>query len=110
MRSKRHGDVPLEKIVESVLEDRSVSRDEDSLLVFYVVLDLGFYPLTMSLRDYLKNIKEGKIPSWDSITRIRRKLQENRVDLRGKTWDLRQRRAIGFIESSRQGNLDIIDQ
>lgn len=63
-------------IVEEVLEENEKSRDNDFSLCIQVYLKLGFakrMPLGIIL--YYKNIEDA--PSFETITRIRRQIQND---------------------------------
>ena len=47
----------------------------------------------MSARDILKRLAKGDLPSYESISRCRRKLQEECPNLRGEKWHERHKRA-----------------
>lgn len=47
-------------------------------------------PAGISAKDYLQLYADGKLPSSESITRCRRKIQEDNPDLRGKFYRERQ--------------------
>lgn len=66
--------------VAKVLEENPAARDNDYILYFHVIQGLDNHPVTslldMSLADALKNMSQGKIPSIESIGRLRRLVQE----------------------------------
>jgi hypothetical protein len=43
----------------------------------------------MTGMDFLKLLSDGTLPSYESISRCRRKVQENDESLRGRLWDKR---------------------
>ena len=47
---------------------------------------------TMSARDILKRLAKGDLPSYESISRCRRKIQETNPTLRGRTWEARHKK------------------
>jgi hypothetical protein len=54
-------------------------------------MSVGVSPKRISARDLLVGMSERKLPHFDSITRMRRKLQEEHQHLRGKRWFERHR-------------------
>jgi hypothetical protein len=66
-------------------------RDDDALLVAaYYYKKRGSALHTMSAVDFLQLLVNGSLPFPDSITRVRRKLQEKYKDLRGSNYAIRQ--------------------
>lgn len=64
-------------------------RDSDSRLVaaFYYKKYGGRQTFdNLTAMEFLKHFAEGKFPLPDYITRVRRKLQEQCPELRGKAW------------------------
>ena len=74
--------------VERLLLDEPTLRDNDSKLVANV-----WYALIkvegMSAMEFLRAYADNKITPADTITRARRKMQEDNPDLRGKKWEER---------------------
>lgn len=68
-----------ENIVRTILTTKAATRGDDKLL-YYWVLSMEGYNLNISLYRYLLN-GEG-FPNFDTITRVRRKLQEKYPELR----------------------------
>ena len=66
-----------ENLVLSILENAPSSRGNDKILYYLVLKHLGF-STTVTLGEFLTN---DTFPNWESITRVRRKLQERRPDL-----------------------------
>jgi hypothetical protein len=67
-------------------------RDSDQRLVaFFHTLEMGGVSVckSMSAYEYLKAIVDGKLTNAESITRARRKVQENTPALRGKKYNER---------------------
>ena len=66
-----------EPIVFSILVNHKDTRDDDKKLYFYVLRAMGFdtnIPLSLFLA-------KPSYPNWESVTRVRRKLQERYKDL-----------------------------
>lgn len=66
-----------EPIVLNILTNHAEARDDDRRLYYWVLRSMGFdtnIPLSM----FLSN---PAYPNWESVTRVRRKLQERYRDL-----------------------------
>jgi hypothetical protein len=75
-----------------LLENKESLRDDDSkLIASFFINEIGRDKVDdMSAMDLLKLIGFGKLTSFESIRRVRAKLQENRPELRGKNYKERQ--------------------
>ena len=72
-----------------VLMHRPEARDNDNYLIWLVWHN--FYKVSMAdMMTFRDDFINNKIPSADSITRYRRKIQEEHIELRGKKYDERQ--------------------
>jgi hypothetical protein len=82
------------KIVEQLLKSSPKLRDNDQQLVanaWYVQVRDKFNIETMSAKNLLHELAQGNLMSSESITRCRRKLQEEHTYLRGNKWAERHR-------------------
>ena len=75
----------LDKVVNLLTEHPSL-RDSDERLTANI-----WYTHTKNVDEIdaitlLSRFAEGKLPSYESISRCRRKIQEEKPDLRGKKW------------------------
>ena len=75
----------LDKVVNLLTEHPSL-RDSDERLIANI-----WYNHTKNVGEIdaitlLSRFAEGKLPSYQSISRCRRKIQEEKPDLRGKKW------------------------
>ena len=80
-----------EDVVERILENNIKAREDDRYLFLCVLHLEGFDPTQISLQSYLENgmgcqntgngIEIKPFPNYDTITRVRRKLQEKRPNL-----------------------------
>ena len=62
-------------------------RDNDNkLIAAYYYSHFVKFSAQKTALDFLKDLAEGKMPTPDYITRVRRKLQEEDVGLRGKKY------------------------
>lgn len=82
------------QIIESLLIEVPTLRDNDERLVantlFQFIKYLGYNPNEIAASVLLRLYSEGKLPTIDYITRLRRKIQEERIDLRGERYINRQ--------------------
>ena len=72
----------LEDVVIAVLQESQLARKDDFHLIACVLEKIRPYVTSKSITYVLKNAKELKIPSFESITRARRKVQERYPDLK----------------------------
>lgn len=79
-----------ERLVRLVLEESTTARENDRFLYLCVLRLEGFAPESISLEEYLKfgkGVQQGRygespLPNYDTITRVRRKMQEKHPELR----------------------------
>jgi hypothetical protein len=69
-----------EDIVLDVLENNLKARQDDFILYGAVLKRLGV-DLKQTLYEFLAKAKENKMPSFETVTRCRRHIQELRLDL-----------------------------
>lgn len=87
----------MKQIVKNLLKQRGELRDDDRRLVMWV----WWYQIpairqnNMSAKEMMMHIVENpkKVDSWDNITRMRRKLQEEDPSLRGNKYEHRHSKA-----------------
>ena len=82
--------------VHSFLINHPVLRDSDERLMANIWSKAILPPHTLetiSAKGLLEKLSEGKLPSYESISRCRRKLQEECPNLRGEKWYERHKRA-----------------
>ena len=82
----------ITKLVDKVtrlLRDKSTLRDNDRRLTCNIWWKSVSNPELLMFEDFIKLYIKGNIPESDSITRCRRKVQEENEELRGESWDLR---------------------
>ena len=75
--------------ITKLLTIRPHLRDNDRRLTCNIWWDSVPNPESITFKDFTDLYIKGKIPESDSITRCRRKVQEEIKELRGKSWDLR---------------------
>ena len=82
------------ELVKDYLEAKPLLRDSDNKLVCRIWNNLleakGSNPKEASAHDLLCLISQDKLPSFESISRARRKIQEQYPHLRGNTYKQRQ--------------------
>lgn len=79
--------------IESILEDHANARDSDERVVWHYVARYYGDPADLTAQDLLSAMHNREIPRFESISRARRKVQEEREDLRGETYVGRKLRA-----------------
>ena len=82
----------IAKLVDRVtrlLTVKSDLRDNDRRLTCNIWWKSVSNPELLMFEDFIALYIKGKIPESDSITRCRRKVQEDNEELRGESWDLR---------------------
>jgi hypothetical protein len=81
----------LKPKVESILRHNKRCRDSDSILYANLLyFEIGEEELAMmTALQLLQVISEDKYPSYDTIARVRRKLQSEDETLRGKNYNER---------------------
>lgn len=72
----------LEPKVKEVLEKYEVARNSDDLLLLLVYQHINKDVCTLDYREVMMNRKELGLPSAESVTRCRRKLQADNEHLR----------------------------
>ena len=75
--------------VTGLLTAKSDLRDNDRRLTCNIWWKSVSNPELLMFEDFIKLYIDGKVPESDSITRCRRKVQEENEELRGESWDLR---------------------
>ena len=81
--------VKLVDRVTRLLTAKSDLRDNDRRLICNIWWKSVSNPELLMFEDFINLYIKGEIPESDSITRCRRKVQEENKSLRGKSWDFR---------------------
>ena len=81
--------INLSDQVIKLLKKKSHLRDNDRRLTCNIWWKSVSKPELLMFEDFINLYIEGKIPESDSITRCRRKVQEEKKELRGESWDRR---------------------
>lgn len=72
----------IESVVEKILERRMDARKSDDVLYMYICEYFCRGVSSMTLKDFLFNRKETACPSFESVTRARRRVFEKRPELK----------------------------
>lgn len=88
-----------EQIVLPILEEYPAARSDDRVLYYWVLKKQGF-DLSVTVSRFLLGVD---YPNWETITRVRRKLQENHPELRepSDVQKMRNQAEEAFIEYAR---------
>ena len=84
-------------VVKSLLEERPATRDSDNILICLVYSKLG-YSFKKPFCEIMEAVEHSKLPTMESITRCRRKLQEKYPHLRGDKYNARMDEEQKYIE------------
>jgi hypothetical protein len=76
----------IAKKVHSILSEHPEARDDDRILLSLIWAEETSF---MSSTSFLTELMEGKITTPETITRMRRKIQEKHEPLRGDKWKIR---------------------
>ena len=82
----------MQEVVATALEKYAHLRDDDNRLVAYIWwkhLKDNKIPEDIITMDFLQLYASNQLPQADVITRARRKVQEEKPNLRGKLWNER---------------------
>lgn len=92
----------VEAIVKKVLTKHPEARDDDFLLVFRAYKKMNPSIKGMYFWHVMRNHKELGLPSFESITRARRKLQSNFPELKSssKAAEIRAEEYMEYIDYS----------
>jgi hypothetical protein len=80
------------QVVASILQRYNSTKDSDgALIATFYLNEVGGKDIlkSMSAYDFLKILSEDKLTPASTIIRVRRKLQEDYIDLRGKKYQER---------------------
>ncbi len=76
-------------LVKNRLKVHKRTRDCDLRLYNNVLMYDFDYDFRYPVADLMWKIEEKRLPTMDTITRLRRKAQREHPELRGKKWDIR---------------------
>lgn len=86
-------------IVENVLRNHPDARDDDFRLYGWVCKETNPEIMDMPFKKVMWLSNSFDLPSYETITRQRRKLQEQIPELRGKKYKIRQERQSEYKET-----------
>lgn len=94
----------LEPVVRNVLKTYPDTRNDDFILIFAVYREMNLKDITREpFWDIMLNHADYKLPSFESITRCRRKIQKEHPELSNKkTQKKRLKATADYIEYNRQ--------
>ena len=90
--------VEYNDLVEKILEKHPDSRDSDFRLYGWVCAVIKPEIMKLSFEHVMWKHSELGLPAYETITRIRRKLQEKKPELRGKAYEKRHEKETEFRE------------
>ena len=73
-------------LVEALLRQKQCYRESDAMLYHDLLAMLGEEPGIMTAHVLLKQIHYGHLPHWEAISRVKRKLQLDNPEFRGRVW------------------------
>lgn len=85
-------------IVEDVMKKHADARDDDFRLYGWVCKRMCPQIMNLQFKQVLWQNAELGLPSYETITRARRKVQEINPSLRGKKYKKRQEKQTDYIE------------
>lgn len=86
----------LQRIVRNILLTNEAARDSDRLLIVEIWKAEAVEQYLVSSESLLRAFLDCKLPMPDSITRARRKLQEEIPTLRGKRYGERKQMGVDY--------------
>tara|TARA_Y100000593_G_scaffold718_1_gene1328 strand:- start:8160 stop:8486 length:327 start_codon:yes stop_codon:yes gene_type:complete len=94
-------------LAQDMLMKKKSLRDDDNRLVANIWYQwIGPNNVkNMSASKLLEWIANSNLPSFESISRARRKLQEQNPELRGDSWEKRHKEAVKYRKTIRTLNL-----
>ena len=101
----------LENIVRHVLEESREARDDDFLLIFKVYKIINESVIYKDFRQVMRDHAEFRLPSFESITRARRKIQKECPELRSskRSREIRAAEQDAFYDYATKGWSDFDD-
>ena len=79
-----------DKVKLLLVEHPSTKDNDNELVCWFWYYESKNESKDFSFRDFLTEYKNNNYTNSDNITRVRRKLQEKEINLRGKTYNKRQ--------------------
>ena len=85
------------KLVEKILREHPETRDDDMRLYVWICHETCPASMIQQFSKVMWYHSDYGLPSYESITRARRKLQEQHPELRGKKYEKRQGKQAEYI-------------
>lgn len=85
--------------VEKIMREHPEARDDDFKLYGWACKESDERVMQLTFTQVLWNASKLNIPSYESVTRARRKLQELHPELRGKKYQARQSKQSEYISN-----------
>ena len=89
MELKQYGD-----IIEKVLKENPETRSSDNLLYLKTIEEIKPGSSSLSIATVLRNLKEYKLPQFETVRRSRQKIQSENKDLLGSKETQRRRHQL----------------
>lgn len=91
-------------LIEKLLTENPSNRDSDSKLTanywHYELVKKGYNPKELNAFELLKLYAESKLTNASTIRRVRAKIQENNIHLRGKEYHIRQTKKQNTVKKN----------
>lgn len=84
--------------VKRILTNWPATRDDDMLLYAIFIAEGKLVSSTETFYHVMSTAKQRKLPSYESVTRARRKVQEKEPDMRGKRYAQRMHEEAEYHE------------
>lgn len=75
--------------IADLLQRSDIAKDDDQHLFTLVLSGLDFDVIKRPAIDLISLTRDNRLPSLDTVSRLRRRVQEENPSLRGKLWDER---------------------
>lgn len=89
-------------LVYRLLQEYPATRDDDELLYLTVIKSRAVVVMDMPVKDFFNERKQRGIPDLESVSRARRKVQEEHPELRGKRVEERKKAEQDFRDFSHE--------
>ena len=88
-----------QEIVEKILKEHPVTRDDDNKLFVWVCSELKPDVMGKPFGKVMFYAHDLGLPSFETIRRTRQKLQEKKTSLRGEKYEARQAKQSDYIKT-----------
>lgn len=87
------------EVVRQLLKENASVRDSDTLLIEKVYERYLGYPMkAISVSALLQKINEDAVPGIETVRRVRQRLQERHIELRGVLWEFRHKIEKTYVD------------